>query len=120
MHVEEGEAQVDDNGRVENHQAEPGILRYVATMRLVPPGKYQAIIVAADGNEAHRKKSELVIGARDASGTWHPASAAHLVENISPLPVVSPSPSAAASADPAASTSPSLAPSPSPSPTKHP
>ncbi|MDB5102164.1 MAG: hypothetical protein JWM80_6585 [Cyanobacteria bacterium RYN_339] len=82
MHIEEGEAEVDDNGRMENHQAQQGILRYVATLRLVPPGKYRAVIVATDGNEAHRQKSELVIGARDASGTWHPASASHLVERL--------------------------------------
>jgi hypothetical protein len=82
MHVESGPAEVDDNGRVENHQAAPGILRYVATMRLVPPGKYQAIIVATDNNAKHREKSELVIGAQDPSGTWHPTTAAHLVERL--------------------------------------
>jgi hypothetical protein len=82
MHVETGPAEVDDNGRVENHQAAPGILRYVATMRLVPPGKYQAVIIATDGNEKHREKSELVIAAQDPSGTWHPATAANLVEKL--------------------------------------
>ena len=82
VHVETGPAEVDGNGRMENHQAEPGILRYVATMGLVPPGKYVAVIIATDGNEDHRKKSELVIAARDAAGTWHPASATKIVERL--------------------------------------
>ena len=40
------------------------------------------MIIATDGNEKHREKSELVIAAQDPTGTWHPATAANLVEKL--------------------------------------
>lgn len=79
-------ASVDEFGRV----AVRGLLREpplsVASQRLTPPGKYVEILIANDGVPTHVKKTELVIGARDASGTWHPASAGEIAARTSPPP----------------------------------
>jgi hypothetical protein len=83
MHIEDGLAAIDEHGRVDSLQGtEQAAFRYVASMRLVPPGKYQAVIIATDDNETHRKKSELVIAACDAKGHWHPASAAAIAARL--------------------------------------
>lgn len=77
-----GAMEVDEHGRV----VVGGFLQNppltVASTRLVPPGKYKRAIVANDGVEAHRKKTELVIGAQDEKGAWHPASAAAVLARM--------------------------------------
>jgi hypothetical protein len=63
--------------------------RYVASLKLVPPGDYKAILVANDGNPKHIEKGEIVIAAQDTQGKWHPETAPTLLERLrSPRPGV--------------------------------
>jgi hypothetical protein len=82
MRLEEGPVEVDEFGRV----AINGLLREpplsVGSQRLTPPGRYLGVIIANDGVAAHVRKTELVIGARDASGAWHPPSAGAVAERL--------------------------------------
>jgi hypothetical protein len=56
--------------------------RYVASLRIVPPGKYKAMLVANDGNAAHIEKAEMVIAAQTVDGEWHPKSAPSILERL--------------------------------------
>lgn len=82
LRVQQGDLEVDDHGRVVVGGFLPNPPITVASTRLVPRGKYAAIIVANDGVAAHAMKTELVIGARDAQGAWHPASAALVLDRM--------------------------------------
>jgi hypothetical protein len=82
LRVQEGQLEVDDHGRVVVGGFLPNPPITVASTRLVPRGKYTAVIVANDGVDAHKKKTELVIGAKDALGAWHPASAAMVLDRM--------------------------------------
>jgi hypothetical protein len=60
---------------------------YVASLRVVPPGKYRAMLVANDGNPEHIAKAELVIAAQDEKGAWYPKTAPQILERLnSPKP----------------------------------
>lgn len=78
IHAETEAVVVEENGHVKAASGPRTSPRYVASLRLIPPGAYTLILVAHDGNPKHRKKSELVIGAQDSAGVWHPASAASI------------------------------------------
>jgi hypothetical protein len=81
LQLAKGPTEITDDGRVYfPGAAEP--TGYVASTHLVPGGKYSAVIMADDGNEAHKKKAMLVIGALDARGLWHPTSAANIASRI--------------------------------------
>lgn len=56
--------------------------RYVASMKFVPPGDYQAVIVAYEADPEKRRKAEMVIAAQDLSGAWHPKSAPEILNRI--------------------------------------
>lgn len=81
--LENGPVIVEGNGLVSDRDRkvvrQPP--RYVASLRLIPPGPYGTVILANDDDPIHRKKTELVIAGRDAAGNWHPPSAAALVHN---------------------------------------
>lgn len=55
---------------------------YVASLRVVPPGKYTAMLVANDGNPEHIAKAEMVIAAKDEQGEWHPKTAPQILERL--------------------------------------
>lgn len=76
-----GRGEVDHNGRIEGPvvDAGKGILT-VASLKVVPPGRYQRWLVARDGNAKHEAKTLVVIGAQDASGAWVPPTAQALAE----------------------------------------
>ncbi|MEB3330771.1 MAG: hypothetical protein VKQ33_16215 [Candidatus Sericytochromatia bacterium] len=82
LRLEQGVATVDEFGRV----AVDGLLREpplsVGSQRLTPPGRYVEILIANDGVAAHVRKTELVIGARDADDRWHPQSAGAVAERV--------------------------------------
>ncbi|MEB3224156.1 MAG: hypothetical protein VKS61_18940 [Candidatus Sericytochromatia bacterium] len=84
LRLEQGAMAVDEFGRV----AVNGLLREpplsVGSQRLTPPGRYVEVVIANDGVAAHVRKTELVIGARDASGTWRPESAEAIAERLRP------------------------------------
>jgi hypothetical protein len=81
MQLATGPTEITDDGRVyAAGAAEP--TGYVASTHLVPGGKYLAVILADDGNEAHKAKAMLVIGAQDAKAQWHPASAAAIAKRL--------------------------------------
>lgn len=82
IRLETATAKVDEFGRVavNGFLTDPPLA--VGSLRLVPQGTYQAILVAHDGNPAHRKKAELVIGAQDHKNAWHPPSAATIANNL--------------------------------------
>lgn len=82
IRIETVKAQVDEFGRVavNGYLTDPPLA--VGSLRLTPQGTYSAILVAHDGNPAHRSKTELVIGARDAHGQWFPSSASSIAERL--------------------------------------
>ena len=82
IRVEQVTAQVDEYGRVavNGYLTDPPLA--VGSLRLIPQGSYQTILVAHDGIPAHRKKAELVIGARDQQLRWHPASAGRIANRL--------------------------------------
>ena len=83
IHLDQAEVRVTEKGEVQPAgrfvQVNP---RYVASLRLVPPGDYQAVLVAHDAEPGARKKAEIVIGARDARGGWHPPSAEQILDRL--------------------------------------
>lgn len=83
VHLETGHVRVADSGEVKPKGApteeHP---RYVASMKFTPPGEYRAILVAHDGDPEKRRKAEMVIGAQDMKGNWHPASAPQILERL--------------------------------------
>jgi hypothetical protein len=83
VRLETGSFNVATDGRVLGVRED----RYVASLKLVPPGEYQATLVANDGNAAHIAKGEMVIAAQDTKGRWHPESAPQVLERLrSPRP----------------------------------
>lgn len=76
-----GPGEVDHHGRIEGPvvEAGKGILT-VASLKVVPPGRYRRWLVARDGNAKHEAKTLVVIGAQDASGAWSPPTAQALAE----------------------------------------
>lgn len=81
VHVQAGPAVITDDGRV-YLAADTDPSGYVASTNLLHAGKFQQLLVADDGNEAHKKKGALVIGARDPQGAWHPASAEAIARRL--------------------------------------
>ena len=82
-------ATVQENGKVFSSQVDPEKNLTVASLKLVPPGEYKAILVANDGNPQHIEKTELVIAGQDAEGQWHPKSAPQVLERLkAPAPGV--------------------------------
>lgn len=76
-----GRGTVDHNGRIEGEVVDRRQTIFtVASLKVVPPGAYEAWLVARDGNAKHEAKTLVVIGARDASGAWHPDTAAALAD----------------------------------------
>lgn len=83
VRLEKGNFNIATDGRVLGVRED----RYVASLKLVPPGEYQATLVANDGNPAHIEKGEIVIAAQDTKGQWHPETAPQLLERLrSPRP----------------------------------
>lgn len=76
-----GQGTVDHNGRVAGEVVDRRqVVFTVASLKVVPPGAYDAWLVARDGDAKHEAKTLVVIGAREASGAWFPATAAALAE----------------------------------------
>ena len=83
VRLETGDFNVASDGRVLGVKED----RYVASLKLVPPGAYTATLVANDGNPAHVAKGEMVIAAQDAKGQWHPDTAPQVLDRLrSPRP----------------------------------
>ena len=83
VRLEKGHFNIATDGRVLGVRED----RYVASLKLVPPGEYQATLVANDGNPAHVAKGEMVIAAQDTKGQWHPETAPQVLERLrSPRP----------------------------------
>ena len=82
LRVQQGDLEVDEHGRVVVGGFLPNPPITVASTRLVPRGHYTSVIIANDGVPEHQKKTELVIGAQDAKGAWHPATAALVLERM--------------------------------------
>lgn len=78
VRLETGKFAVASDGRVLGVRED----RYVASLKLVPPGEYQATIVANDGNPAHIAKGEMVIAAQDVKGQWHPETAPQVLDRL--------------------------------------
>lgn len=79
-----GKVTIEDGGKVIPQVLSPEqkVSRYVASTRLIPVGEYEAVLIAHDEDAKHLEKSEMVIGAQDATGAWHPASAAQVLERL--------------------------------------
>lgn len=83
VRLETGSFNVAQDGRVLGVKED----RYVASLKLVPPGEYTATLVANDGVAAHVAKGEMVIAAQDAKGQWHPNTAPQVLDRLrSPRP----------------------------------
>jgi hypothetical protein len=82
IHVEAEPVVVEENGQVKSASGPKERPRYVASLRLIPPGRYQVLLIAHDGNPKRRKKSELVIGAQNTNGVWYPGSAVEIHKRL--------------------------------------
>ncbi|MEB3196292.1 MAG: hypothetical protein VKP62_03725 [Candidatus Sericytochromatia bacterium] len=82
LRLQQTSAQVDEFGRVSVNGllTEPPLA--VGSLRLIPQGTYTALLIANDGNPAHIKKVELVIGARDANRRWYPPTAEAVAKRL--------------------------------------
>lgn len=80
--VETGTFEIEESGELRLERPLAMQRRTVARHGLVPPGTYQALLLAADGAPGRREVPELVLGARDASGRWVPASAAAIAARV--------------------------------------
>ena len=78
--LERGEFTIEPSGEVRRERPMVMPRRTVARYGLVPPGTYQALLLATDGDAAHAEQTELVLGARDAEGRWLPATAGAIAE----------------------------------------
>jgi hypothetical protein len=76
--------QIEDGGKVLPDALSPSQEhpRYVASTRLIPSGRYQALLLAHDGNAEHLEKAEMVIAMRDEQGQWHPETAPQVLARM--------------------------------------
>jgi hypothetical protein len=83
------QGQIEDGGKVLPDQLSVAQThpRYVASTRLIPVGRYQALLIAHDGNAEHLEKAEMVIAMQDPQGAWHPASASEVLARLKPARV---------------------------------
>jgi hypothetical protein len=82
VHLQTGSATVDGDGKVAGDVAKQDPQMYVASLNLIPPGQYQAVIVADDSVASRREKAEIVIAGQDPKGQWHPASAPQILARL--------------------------------------
>ena len=82
VRLEAIEATVEESGKVVSPQLDESKFLTVASLKLVPPGAYKAVLVANDGNPKHIEKTELVIAGQDAAGKWHPETAPQVLERL--------------------------------------
>ena len=82
IRLQTGHFEVDEFGRVAVDGLLPTPPLTVASTHLIPLGKYQAAIVANDGQAEHVKKTELVIAAQDVAGAWHPETAPQVLARL--------------------------------------
>lgn len=82
LRIEAGDMVVDGYGRVTvgGFLSNPPLT--VASMRLIPRGHYTSMIVGNDGDTATHKTTDLVIGAKDDKGAWHPATALEILARM--------------------------------------
>ncbi len=84
---ERGKYAIAADGLVSNAKPQgPEPPRYAASLRLIPPGPYEAVILSQDLKAKPIERTDIVVAAEDPRGVWHPAAAAAKAHGL-PAPV---------------------------------
>jgi hypothetical protein len=80
VHLEPGPFVIDGNGKACKALESFKENRYVASLRLIPPGNYQSVLETR--NDGQKDPTDMVIAGRDLSGHWHPDTAGQLLGRL--------------------------------------